>query len=182
MAKQNNYSVMGLDLSLAATGLSIEGGHFSAHHTLPTKSRKLGGDARLVGLKEEMEALIVYARMLGFPVKLAVLEDLPTHAKSAGLTGRAQGVARVSLQGLGVPYLAIAPATLKKAASGKGNADKYYMRQALLNGMGEHLADDNQVDAYWLLQCGRELLGEPNQLVDPSALDKHREEVEKLCL
>ena len=75
------------------------------------------------------------------------------------------------------PYVSIPPATLKKFATGKGNAKKDAMRQAWLEFSGEDNADDNQVDAAWLRQIGLHLKGEtvnlpPEQL---AAVDKYQE-------
>ena len=53
-----------------------------------------------------------------------------------------------------VPYVTIAPATLKKYATGKGNATKADMRMAWFQRTGEDVRDDDAVDALWLRQIG----------------------------
>ena len=125
------------------------------------KTRTEDGDGeRLLAIYRKLNAYIAAFDKPQF----AVLEDLPTHAMSAGLTGRAQGIIRMTLAQYKIPYTAIPPATLKKFATGKGNAKKPVMRQAWLDFSGDDVADDNQVDAAWLRQVGLYLKGEPVDL------------------
>lgn len=165
MTQAKQRSALGVDPSVTATGVAVESEGFSFRHTSPLKSKKLKGDHRLVGIYDELTYTIGWAHLMGFPVALAVLEDLPTHAKSAGLTGRAQGAVRMALSEAGVPYTSIPPATLKMVATGKGNADKAGMRAALPESHSELLKDDNQVDAFWLAEIAKHYLGEPAPLL-----------------
>lgn len=160
--------IVGLDLSLTSTGICHWNGDTSVVRS------KLEGDARLLDLGSAIKEAIHLA-------DYAVLEDLPTHARSAGLTGRVQGVARWHLQGAKVPYVAIPPATLKKFATGRGNADKAAMAAAMeAEGYDvsgelcylEPLTDD-EVDAWWLREAGKYLVGEGRSGSDPSALDRY---------
>jgi len=50
---------------------------------------------------------------------------------------------------------------LKKYATGKGTAPKPDLRMELYKRSGLDVADDNAVDALWLLAIGRELAGDP---------------------
>jgi len=153
--------VAGIDPSISATGVALPDGSL---HTIKT-TLKMGDGERLLVMYRELTALLKTT-----PLDFAVLEDLPTHAMSAGLTGRAQGIVRMTLAQRGIPYMDIPPATLKKFATGKGNAKKPVMRQAWLEFSGEDNADDNQVDAAWLRQVGLHLQGE--------AVDLPREQLE----
>lgn len=155
--------VIGIDPSLSATGLAHANGEL---WTIKTTA-KMGDGERLLFLYRMLANATVGA-------EFAVIEDLPTHAMSAGLTGRAQGIVRMTLAQRGIPYVAIPPASLKKFATGKGNAKKPVMRQAWLDLTGEDNADDNQVDAAWLRQIGLHLKGEtvnlpPEQLAAVAA-------------
>lgn len=118
--------------------------------TVKTRS---SGDARLVEIRTEVRSAV-------YGSTFVVIEDLPTHAKAAGITGMVHGAIRVMLQS-GPPYVLITPATLKKFATGRGNAGKPEMAVALFKRAGIELADDNQVDAWWLRAAGLQLLGEP---------------------
>lgn len=141
--------VVGIDPSLSATGIAHADGALS---TVGGDSKL--GDLRLARLADAVAEAIVDA-------DLVVLEDLPTHAKSAGLTGRSQGVVRLALVNAGVPYTAVVPAVLKRYATGRGNAMKTDMRMELYKRTGLDLRDDNQVDAWWLRAAGLQHLGEP---------------------
>lgn len=158
--------VIGIDPSLSATGFAYLDGEL---WTIKTTAKQGDGE-RLLYLYRKLATLTVGA-------EFAVIEDLPTHAMSAGLTGRAQGIVRMTLAQRGIPYLAIPPATLKKFATGKGNADKAAMRQAWLEFSGDDNADDNQVDAAWLRQVGLHLKGEEVKLPADqlAAVDKYKE-------
>lgn len=151
--------VIGLDLSIAATGVA------DGDVTSTLKMKPDDGDARLHKIRAAVWQLLANSG-----VDLVVIEDLPTHAKSAGITGMVHGVVRELLIGFGVPYALVVPSTLKKYATGKGNADKTAMAIAALKRFGLEFADDNRCDAYWLRAMGMDWLGEP--LVELPALQR----------
>ncbi len=57
-----------------------------------------------------------------------------------------------------VPYSGIPVATIKKRATGKGNARKEAMLEAALSAFGPGISSFDQADALWILQCGLDLL------------------------
>jgi Holliday junction resolvasome RuvABC endonuclease subunit len=142
--------VIGVDPSLTATGLALVDGSLTT-----VGGAAALGDGRLTRIHDE-----ILRACDGGPV-LAVLEDLPTHTKSAGITGMVQGVVRLALRTAGVPYVTVVPATLKKYATGRGGADKADMRMALYQRTGVDERDDNRVDAWWLRHAGLDWLGAP---------------------
>lgn len=147
-------NVVGIDPSLTATGLAWADGS-----TETVKySKGTTGDQRLVEIAIDISELTT---LLGTRADLAVVEDLPTHAHGAGITGMVQGVVRLVLLQERIPYITVPAATLKKFATGKGNATKPDMRMELFKRTGIDLKDDNQVDAWWLRALGHALLGEP---------------------
>lgn len=160
-------AVIGIDPSLSATGVANQYAELATIHTGPTDQRRLfhliGGLIGCVGNRPEDWDLVV-------------LEDLPANAKSAGLTGMSQGAIRYWLQAIQAPYVTVSAASLKKFATGKGNATKPDMRMALYQRTGIDCRDDNQVDAWWLRQIGLHLVGSPEVIVLPKthlvALDK----------
>lgn len=141
--------VLGLDLSITAPGVARSDG---STYTIRVRQP---GDWRLM----EIEADV--AQVLKEGVDLAVIEDLPTHAKSAGITGMVHGAIRLLLMTESVPYVVITPATLKAYATGKGNADKTAMAMAAYKRAGREFGDDNQCDAWWLRGAGLDWLGHP---------------------
>ena len=148
--------VMGIDPSLNSTGLALVDG------TLTTlKQKPVDGDYRLVKIRLG----IIAAISGGNRPDLVVLEDLPRNAMGAGITGQVQGVIREVLQNNRISYLLVSAATLKKFATGKGNAKKPDMRAAWLKHMGEDNPRDDEVDAAWLRTLGLYLTGSDDPLV-----------------
>jgi len=152
-------TVIGLDLSITATGCAHSSGDVETWK-LPAKL----GDRRLVEI-----ATATY-ELRTPPPNLVVIEDLPTHAHGAGITGMVHGAVRAELIRLDIPYVLVPPATLKKYATGRGNAGKPEMAVALFKRAGLELGDDNQVDAWWLRAMGMDALGAP--LVDLPAAQR----------
>ncbi|WP_062214742.1 hypothetical protein [Streptomyces sp. NBRC 109706] len=150
--------VVGLDLSLTATGIAYRDGTTG---TVKTKTRD--GDRRLLQIEEAVQIALggELALALGPGPDLVVLEDLPTHAKAAGIVGMVHGAVRTLLCRLDIPYAVITPATLKAFATGRGNGDKAAMAIAAYKRGGVEFTDDNQCDAWWLRAAGLEHLGVP---------------------
>lgn len=138
--------ILALDLSIAATGIALPDGT-----AVTVKTRAQDGDRRLQTIVDHIGgALDDGPDETRDNVDLVVIEDLPTHAKSAGITGMVHGAVRLRLLDFRTPYVLVTPATLKAYATGKGNADKTAMAVAALKRSGREFADDNQCDAFWL--------------------------------
>jgi hypothetical protein len=142
-------NVIGLDLSIAATGVCWPDGT-----TDTIEGDSVAGDRRLVAIVDRL-----YRAHLGFQFDLAVLEDLPVSGRMAGVTGMVQGAVRLALMRLGIPYALVAAATLKAYATGGGRADKHAMRMAAFKRGGLEFKDDNQCDAWWLWHAGLDWFG-----------------------
>ena len=157
-------TVIGLDPSLASTGIANDVEAYTVH-TKPEDIRRLS-----------VIYTAAYCQLTTGDPELAVIEDLPTHAKGAGLTGMAQGVIRLACIDASVRYLLVPAASLKKYATGNGGASKADMRMAWYQRAGEDVRDDNQVDAQWLRQIGLALTGDDRAIKLPKthtvALDK----------
>ena len=143
-----NVTVLGLDLSMTGTGIAY------GDTALVVKTDPDDGDERLDQIVEA-----VLDQIDGQSIDLAVVEDLPTHAKAAGITGMVHGAVRRALRARHVPYALVPPASLKKYATGKGNAPKPDLRMALYKRTGIDEPDDNRVDARWLRMMGLDFLG-----------------------
>ena len=61
-----------------------------------------------------------------------------------------------SCERFGVEYADCPSTTLKKFATGKGNASKQMMMDAYKARWGEHPIDDNEADARWLYEWAKE--------------------------
>jgi Holliday junction resolvasome RuvABC endonuclease subunit len=147
-------NVIGLDPSLTATG-------WATAATTGTITEGAGDD--------RLKLLYNAVTLLSATSDVAVVEDLPANAKSAGLTGRAQGVVRLALMRNMVPYVTVPAATVKKVITGKGNASKSDIRMAIYRRAGLDLADDNQADAWVLRQIGLILFDQPDAVSLPAS-------------
>lgn len=143
------HRVLGLDLSLTATGICHPDGT-----TTTVKGTAADGDRRLLRIARAIEDALDRQRP-----RLVVIEDLPTHAKGAGITGMVHGAVRTLLLDELIPYALIPAATLKAFATGKGNASKPDMAVAAFERAGRKFSDDNQCDAWWCHIAGLTRLG-----------------------
>ena len=143
--------VSGLDLSMTASGVAhtVEGA-VCTHVIKPklTKDQRLPEIAHLIGLYVHDSEFVL-------------VEMLPPHMKGAGITGMVQGVVRANLQDWGVRYGDIGPSSLKKYATGKGNASKTEMALAALKRGGVEFSNDNECDAWWLWVMANDYRDQP---------------------
>ncbi|MEX2439706.1 MAG: hypothetical protein WD739_07475 [Actinomycetota bacterium] len=139
--------VVGLDLSLRATGIADWSG-----------TRTIGSRLRGVERLSELEQVIVDACA---DADLVVLENYAFSARSAHAheLGELGGVIRLGLWREQIHYVDVAPATLKKFATGKGNADKGAMLAAAIRRFEYQGSDHNQADALMLREMGLAQLG-----------------------
>ena len=153
--------VVGLDLSITATGAVFYGDPPCT--IAPAKG--LLGDDRLVSVRDQVMRCVAPSM-----APLVVIEGPVLRSQAALALGLLHGVIRAALMDAGVRYVLVPPATLKKYATGKGNAGKPEMAVALFKRAGLELGDDNQVDAWWLRAMGMDALGAP--LVDLPAAQR----------
>ena len=151
-------AVAGIDTSLTGTGVvDREGLRFKF------ESKAVGMDlykrrARLRGLARR-----VVDTATNGGVDLVVIEQ-PAYSKAMGQMHDRSGLWWLIVDELieqGTPTIEVTPSSLKKFATGKGNANKGDMRMALFKRTGLDVADDNKVDAWWLRAFGAALAGHP---------------------
>lgn len=173
--------VLGVDPSLSASGVALLNLDGSVADLMTLKTAPKDGDHRLTTIRRELMGFIDMDEVV-----LAVREDLPYNAKSAGQTGMAQGVIRQALDELEINTVAIAPSTLKKFATGsgrvppgaKGKARKEPMLKAFEHFAGFRNEDDNQVDAYFLGLMGVAALWQEHEAHGVSELIGQLEDTE----
>lgn len=159
-------TVIGLDLSLTATGIAYADGT-----TATVKTRQKDGDRRLIHIAEAIHWAIGDGQgPMGTDVRpsLAVIEDIPQNSFAAKPVSMVHGVVRTVLIEAGVPYVLVTAATLKAYATGKGAGDKVPMAIAALKRAGREFPDDNQCDAAWLRWAGLDWYGQA-EFVLPAA-------------
>lgn len=147
----NEPRVVGIDPSLSATGIAHWNGQLD---TRPPRKGLTGVDrirdirAQLITVAQSAHLVVIegpaYSRQLG-----------AGHHEAAGLWWAIVDIVHTR----DIPYAVVPPTTLKKYATGRGNAAKPDMRMALYRRTGVDVGDDNEVDAAWLRAMGLDRLG-----------------------
>jgi crossover junction endodeoxyribonuclease RuvC len=151
LAPEDRPFVIGLDLSLRATGLAYDGG------ALTIAPRTTG----MRRLHEIAVAVLDVAEEL--PAALVVVEDYAysradAHAHELGELG---GVVKLTLWLHDFEVVTIVSSSLKKYATGKGNAPKEQVLVAAGKRLGYEGHDHNQSDAMWLRAMALDHYGFP---------------------
>jgi len=141
--------VIGLDLSLTATGVAYPSGRVA---TWRSKHR---GCERLLELRDDVLAA---ARRADLVVMEGYAFGRPQQAHYLGELG---GVVRLGLYEVGTPFVVVPPSVLKGYACGRGNAPKDEVLVSAVRRLGYEGADNNQADALWLRAIALEALGAP---------------------
>lgn len=142
----------GLDLSMTGTGVCYGGlldlATVSTIKTVGTKDNRLDLISREVLGRAEGSGLVL-------------IEGYLNRSMSAGITGMVHGAVRLTLIQYDIPYATLPPSSLKKYATGSGNASKTDMALAAFKRGGVEFKDDNQTDAWWLWVAAMDHLGLP---------------------
>lgn len=160
-------TIVAFDLSLRATGVAR---HDGGTHRISTKHT---GTARLADLRDAILgcATIPWADLVVLE-GLALRANGQYHAEVVGL----HAVIRLALWEREQPFVEIPPATLKKAATGRGNAPKPDLRAELIKRAQLDIRDENEVDAWWLRYAALHHYGHaPFDVPQP-----HRDAIEKI--
>ena len=133
--------IIGLDLSLTATGIATP-------DLVGTIKSKFRGPRRLVEIRADILEHCTRD-------DIAVIEGYAfgRHNQAAHL-GELGGVVRVALYEAGVRILTVPPASLKRYATGKGNASKEDVLAAAIRRLGYQGSSTDEADALWLRQIG----------------------------
>lgn len=144
--------VVGLDLSLASTG-------FSDGRTASVIKGKFGGLQRLRYLRNQ-----ILTRVDLVEPDLICVEG-PSYASRGGREHERGGLWWLVVEHLDswfqVDIVAVPPASLKKYATGKGNASKDQMIVAACKRFPWFNGGNDEADALWLAALGYEHLGKP---------------------
>lgn len=148
--------IMGLDLSITCAGVGLPD-----QTTLAVRPpARITGDDRLEYLADHIG---LAARTAG--AELVVIEDLTGLYKgeAARTMPMVHGAVRLELKRHRLPYMLLNASSLKRFATGSGNADKTAMAMAAYKRLGREYGTNDECDADWLRIAGRFAygLGEP---------------------
>ena len=139
--------VVGLDLSLTSTGVSFG----SSQYTIVSNSV---GVERLNDISRHVAELFVG---LEFPVAVIEGYSFGSRNSQSHSIGELGGVVKLTLFGLGVPFVVVPPTVRAKFATGKGNASKSEVVSAVSARTGivwSGKGADDKCDAWVLEEIG----------------------------
>lgn len=147
--------IVSLDLSLTRTGWATSAGACGV--LTPPKGRDRDM-ARLAWIRDEVVALVRPGLL--DDADLVVIEGY-SFGQARGSSnnhalGELGGVVRLTLHEIGVPYVDVPPASLKKYATGKGNAGKELVLVEAVKRLGYQGSDNNEADACWLVAMAQD--------------------------
>lgn len=144
--------IAGLDLSTARVGLATTTGELLS---LVPRTGPNDRGRRLAEIRD----LVDRALLLHPPrPDLVVIEgySLGSPNRSTLLTlGEVGGAVRCRLFELDIAYVEVPPSSVKRFATGAGNADKYRMIQAAIDLGARGSVNDDEADAFHLRRMGR---------------------------
>lgn len=154
--------VLGLDLSLTSTGVA----HATAAAIIKRPPMSGAPDLdRLRWMAEKVAYTVEQPE--GTPWDLVVIEG-PSYGNQG--TGRQTGhhvraglwwIVVDHIDGFGVPYAVVSPASLKKYAAGKGGASKDAVLVEAARRFPNFALTNDAADALWLAAMGHDHLGTP---------------------
>lgn len=158
---------IGLDLSLAKTGIVILRDKDVIFSGL-IKSKPSGKDPksetkRLMGIVDEIFSTIDDKIGTEEP-NLVLIEGIAFMARNSTALSQLSGLSYLTRAELVLndwPLVVVAPTTLKKFVTGKGNVEKDKMMMCIYRDYGFEAIDNNVSDAFSLAACGMALLGAP---------------------
>lgn len=161
---QNNVISIGLDLSLVGTGAVIlENGKILAQRLIkskPTGDKPVEELKRIQGIIGNINSFI--EENSPDQPSVAVIEGLAYMVKNATALTQLSALnymTRAMLLEREIPFVIVAPTSLKKFITGSGAAKKDVMLMETFKRYGVTILDDNENDAYGLAQVGLALKG-----------------------
>lgn len=145
--------VLGLDLGTRCGWALVEGVQIVSGVWDLRPRRFEGGGMRMLRLRRHLAELA--------PTRV-FLEEVRRHAgtDAAHVYGGMLGIVSAWCEECGVPYAGVPVGTVKRRATGKGNAGKGEMVEAARREFSRpELASEDEADALWVLRCGLDELG-----------------------
>ena len=173
MPCQTKELICAFDLSLVATGFAV---NINAGAYTIVSAETLNPPAKMTGIARLDWILTqVKHRTVGYTepaVHFVVFEDLAfaAHDRNHERAGLATLIRHMLWENR-IPFVLVAPTTLKKFTCGSGKADKSQMMLAVFKNWGVTPRNDNEADAIALLKLGEALV-----LPDNTHLPKYQQE------
>lgn len=126
--------------------------------------RHEGGGMRFLRLRAYLDSITFNGELGTSSVDAVFYEEVRRHlgTDAAHIYGGIVAVISAWCEERRIPYQGIPVGTVKKTATGKGNANKEAMlASATKQWPTQFIADDNQADALWIGHCGWLSLGAP---------------------
>lgn len=149
-------SILGFDPSLTSSGFAycVEG----KYHTGRITPKKLKAAERLDFIQQSFYELIDKVYVSTGRMDLIVYEGyamgMPNGQGRLFDIGELGGVLKLVAWDMGVDVLLVPPTNLKKFATGKGNAKKDQVIQAVADVWGYNIPQNDEADAFALLKMG----------------------------
>lgn len=143
---------LGIDQSLTSTGVAVVTKDQEHLYTGAVTPKKLTGVHRLSYIREELRDVCA-----GFPsIKYAALEGYSVGSVNRPFAlGEVGAVVQLVLHDAGIPFLVVAPKSLKLFVTGSGDAKKEDMQKAVKAKWGLDFDHDDICDAFGLAQLAR---------------------------
>lgn len=172
---KNNIIAIGLDLSLTGTGVVVlNDGKIVEQKLIKSKpvpdGKPIDEVLRIRGIVDTIEKIITQ-----YIPAIAVIEGLAFMVRNATALVQLSALnymIRYMLMQNNVPFVIVAPTSLKKFITGNGASKKDVILIELYKRWGVTILDDNEADAYGLSQIGLALLNGNSK-----AITKLQEEV-----
>lgn len=153
---------LGVDLSLRATGvIRLENGKIIGRQLIKSKVKGIKPIDELGRLTEIRDSIILD------DVNIAVIEGLAFMARNTTALCQLAGLnylLREHFALSGIKFVIVAPTTLKKFITGKGNCAKDMMLLETYKRYKVSFSDDNLCDAYGLAHIGEALINKGTKL------------------
>ena len=147
-------AIIGLDLSLTSSGVAVKpalaDNRKEKVFAIPTTAKESIEDRWkkiALGIKHEVRA-----------GDSCFIEDyaygMPSQRSNLTTLAEVGGIIKFMLLNMGVPVFPVSPGTLKKWATGKGNAKKEDMKLAVYKKFGREFVTSDEADAFLLADFG----------------------------
>lgn len=157
--------ILGIDPSLVSTGcIILKHGKIVNSQLIKSKpagNRPIDELNRILKIRNEIKMK---------NVKIAIIEGLAFAAHRTRAISQLSALnylIRERLSKLKIPFIIVAPTTLKKFITGKGNSPKDIMMMAVYKRYGIEFTNNNLCDAFSLAMCGHILMSKNIKLTKP---------------